>query len=130
MYSESITGALKFAFGRARPFENRGAFSFHPFSFKDFGFQSLPGGHNTEGWAVSTVLSRNAHSKALKILAYTPAMLTFIARIYEDQHWTSDDFLGATIGFVVGSWVVNHHEKKKSAVNVSAIYPFTVSVSF
>ena len=130
IYSETITQTLKFVIGRARPYENQGAFSFHPFTLSGIGFQSLPGGHNTEGWALSTVLSRNAHSTTLKILAYTPALLTFIARVYEDQHWTSDDFLGATIGFVVGSWVVNHHEKKKSAVNVSAIYPFTISLSF
>ena len=129
-YSESITGGLKFVFGRARPFQNQGAFSFHPFSFRNFGFQSLPGGHNTEGWAVSTVLSRNAHSSILKILAYTPAALVFISRIYQDQHWTSDNFLGASIGFVVGSWVVNLHEKKNSPMNMSALCPFIVSISF
>jgi membrane-associated phospholipid phosphatase len=130
LYSESITGVLKFAFGRARPYENKGAFSFHPFLFKKVGFQSLPGGHSTEGWAMSTVLSRNAHSTALKIIAYAPAALTFVSRIYQDQHWTYDDFLGAAIGSVVGSWVVDIHEKKASAVNVSAIYPFTLSISF
>jgi membrane-associated phospholipid phosphatase len=130
IYSESITGGLKFVFGRARPFQNKGAFSFHPFSFKDFGFQSLPGGHNTEGWAMSTVLSHNAHSAVLKVLAYAPAALTFVSRIYQDQHWTSDDFLGAAIGYVVGSWVVDIHMKKASAVNVTAIYPFTVSIRF
>ena len=79
---------------------------------------------------MSTVLSRNAHSNALKILAYVPATLTFVSRIYQDQHWTSDDFLGAAIGFLVGTWVVDLHEKKESAVNVSAIYPLTVSFSF
>jgi hypothetical protein len=130
LYSESITGGLKFVFGRARPFQNQGAFSFHPFSFRNFGYQSLPGGHNTEGWAVSTVLSRNAHSPVLKVLAYTPAVLTFVSRIYQDQHWTSDCFLGAAIGCVVGNWVVNTHEKKESRVNVSAIYPLTISFRF
>jgi membrane-associated phospholipid phosphatase len=130
IYSESVTGLLKIVFGRARPYENKGAFSFRPFAISDIGFQSLPGGHNTEGWAMSTVLSRNAHSEVLKILAYTPAALTFVSRIYQDQHWTSDDFLGATIGFLVGSWVVNLHEKKKSAVSVTAIYPLTVSFRF
>ena len=104
--------------------------TFHPFNISDVGFHSLPGGHNTNGWAMSTVLSRNAHSNALKILAYVPAVLTFVSRVYQDQHWTSDDFLGATIGFLVGTWVVDLHEKKESAVNVSAVYPFTVSFSF
>lgn len=130
IYSESIAGGLKFVFGRARPFKNQGAFSYHPFSFKNYGFQSLPAGHNTEGWAMSTVLSRNAHSTALKIIAYLPATLTFVSRIYQDQHWTSDCFLGAAIGYAVGDWVVDIHEKKNSAVSVSSIYPFTLSISF
>jgi len=130
VYAETITQTLKIVLGRARPYENEGAFSFHPFTFSNIGFHSLPGGHNTEGWAVSTVLSRNAHSRALKILAYAPSVLTFVSRIYQDEHWTSDDLLGATIGFVVGSWVVNRHEMKESAVIVSGIYPISVSIRF
>jgi len=130
VYSELLTQSVKIALGRTRPYENKGAFSFHPFNFSGVGFESLPGGHNTNGFAMSTVLSRNAHSTALKILAYVPAALTFVSRVYQDQHWTSDDFAGATIGILVGSWVVNRHEKKESAVNVSAVYPFTVSIHF
>lgn len=130
LYSETVAQTLKIVFGRARPYENKGAFSFHPFALSGIGFHSLPGGHNTNGWAMSTVLSRNAHSRALKILAFTPAVLTFISRVYQDQHWTSDDFLGATIGIMVGSWVVNLHEKKGSALNVCALYPFTISIRF
>ena len=130
VYSEAITQTLKIAFGRARPYENKGAFSFHPFTLSDIGFHSLPGGHNTNGWAMSAVLSRNAHSNALKILAYIPAALTFVSRVYQDQHWTSDDFLGAAIGYFVGSWVVHLHEKKESAVDVSAVFPLTVSINF
>lgn len=129
-YAEAITQTLKIALGRARPYENQGAFSFHPFTLSHIGFHSLPGGHNTNGWALSAVLSKNAHSNALKILAYLPAVLTFVSRVYQDQHWTSDDFLGAAFGYFVGSWVVHLHEKKESAVNVSAVYPFTVSISF
>jgi len=130
VYSDAITQTLKIAFGRARPYENKGAFLFHPFTLTNAGLHSFPSGHNTNGWAMSTVLSRNAHSNALKILAYVPAALTLVSRVYQDQHWTSDDLLGAAIGCVVGSWVVNLHEKKASAVNVSAIYPFSVSIRF
>jgi membrane-associated phospholipid phosphatase len=136
VYAEIVAGALKIATGRSRPYANKGAFSFHPFNifhkftFSAIGLQSFPGGHNTVGWAMSTVLARNAHSTALKIVAYTPAALTFIARIYQDKHWTSDQFIGATIGFVVGNWVVNLHKKKESMVKVSPIYPFSVSIRF
>jgi membrane-associated phospholipid phosphatase len=130
VYAEGVTQSLKFVFGRARPYENQGAFSYHPFQLSDMGFHSLPGGHNTNGWAMSTVLSRNVHSKTLKALAFLPAALTFFSRVYQDQHWSSDDFLGASIGYFVGSWVVDHHQRKESAVNVSGVFPFTVSINF
>jgi membrane-associated phospholipid phosphatase len=131
LYAESITQALKIAFGRARPYENDGAFSFRPMVLSSgVGFHSLPGGHNTNGWAISTVLSRNARSTPLKILAYAPAALTFLSRVYQDQHWTSDDFLGAAIGLVVGRWVGNLHEQRESGARVMAVAPFTISISF
>jgi membrane-associated phospholipid phosphatase len=129
-FSEGITQTLKIAVSRARPYRDEGAFSYHQFSLSNDDFHSLPSGHNADGWAVSTVLSRNAPSRVLKILVYAPAALTFVSRIYQDQHWTSDAFLGATIGYVVGSWVVNHHEKKEAAVTVSSVYPFAVRIRF
>ena len=76
-YAEIVTQTLKIAIGRARPYENKGAFYFRPFNISDIGFHSLPGGHSTNGWAISTVLSKNAHSTVLKILAYLPASVTF-----------------------------------------------------
>lgn len=130
VYSDLITEVVKFTLGRSRPYENEGAFFYRPFNIRGIGFQSLPGGHNTAGWAMSTVLSRNARSNALKILAYVPATLTLVSRSYQDKHWTSDDFLGAAIGVVVGNWVVNLHGKRESVVNVSASYPPTICIKF
>lgn len=130
VYAETITQTMKLVFGRARPYEGKGAFSYKPLTFSDIGFHSFPGGHATEGWAMSTVLSRNTHSRALKILAYAPSVLTFVSRIYQDKHWTSDCVLGAGIGYFVGSWVVNRHESRQSGAIVSAVYPLSVSFSF
>jgi hypothetical protein len=130
LYANGITQTLKIAVGRSRPYRNEGAFSFHPFVLSSYGRHSLPGGHNTNAWAMSTVLARNTHSTGLKIVAYAPAVLTFVSRVYQDQHWTSDDFLGAAIGVLVGSWVVGRHEQKESAVQLSAIGPCAVSIRF
>jgi membrane-associated phospholipid phosphatase len=130
LYADAATQVVKVAFGRARPYENRGAFSFRPFAFSSIGFRSLPGGHNTAGWAMSTVLAKHTRSTAWKVLAYAPAVLTFVSRVYQDQHWTSDDVAGAAMGFVVGSWVVAHHETRDSAVRVSALAPLAVSFRF
>jgi membrane-associated phospholipid phosphatase len=110
LYTEIITQIVKHSFGRARPFNELGPTSFKPFSFLGWDFTSLPAGHTTWAFSLSTVLSRNAKSVWLKIFAYIPAALTFIARVYQDHHWTSDNFLGAVIGYCVATWVVNQHE--------------------
>jgi hypothetical protein len=128
LYSGGITSVLKFAFGRARPFMNKGSADYQPFTLLDDGFHSFPSGHTTLAFALSTVLSRNAQSSALKVLAFVPAALTMFSRVYQDYHWTSDCLLAAAIGFVVATWVVDLHDQKESTVQVSSICPLTIRI--
>ncbi len=131
IYAGLLTQALKISIGRARPYVGTGSKSFRPFSSFSFikNYQSLPGGHSTVAFVLSTVLSRNAKPVWLKVLAYVPAVLTFTSRVYQDQHWTSDDFLGAVLGYSVATWVVDQHERNESRVHVSSIFPLTISVT-
>ena len=130
LYAAAITYTLKFAFGRARPYTEEGAFTYRPFTMADDGFHSLPSGHATIAFVLSTVLSRNVHSGLLKGLAYVPAAFTVISRVYQDHHWTSDNLLGAAVGYFVATWVVDQHEQTESSFGVSSIYPLTVKITF
>jgi membrane-associated phospholipid phosphatase len=131
LYAGAVTYLLKIAISRSRPYTNEGHTAFHPFTtFFNTDHQSLPGGHNAAAFVLSTVLSRNANPVWLKIAAYTPAALTFVSRVYQDQHWTSDDFLGAAIGFFIATWVVDQHEGNSSAVGVSSLFPLAIRVTF
>ena len=112
LYTEIVTQIVKHAFGRARPYNELGPTAFKPFSFLGWDFTSMPAGHTSWAFSLSTVLSRNAKPVWLKVLAYLPAALTFVARVYQDHHWTSDNFLAATFGYFTASWVVDQHEKK------------------
>ena len=131
IYAGVINYVLKLAIGRARPYMNEGNTSFHPFSslFTE-DHHALPSGHTTVAFVISTVLSRNANPVWLKVLAYLPAALTFISRIYQDKHWTSDNFIGAALGYFIATWVVDKHENNKSIVEVSSMYPLTISIAF
>ncbi len=131
LYAGSVRMLLGEALGRARPYSNEGHKSFHPFSrhSPSQDYQSIPGGHCVIGFALSTVLSRNASPVWLKVLAYVPAGLTFVSRIYQDRHWTSDDVLGTVIGYSIATWVVDQHEQGESRVRVASIFPLTVSVA-
>jgi membrane-associated phospholipid phosphatase len=130
IYAGVTTYLLKMALGRARPYVDEGSKSFHPFSSLFFkqDYQSLPGGHTTVAFVLSTVLSRNAKSGWLKGLAYLPAALTFVSRIYQDQHWTSDDFLGGVIGYFIATWVVDQHEAEVNRVQLSSVCPLTIRI--
>jgi hypothetical protein len=128
LYAGGITTALKLALGRARPFTNRGVSEFQPFTLLDDDFHALPSGHSTLAFALSTVLSRNADSPALKVIAFLPAALTAFSRIYQDYHWTSDCLLGGIIGYAVATWVVDQHDRNESRVSVLSVYPLTIRI--
>jgi hypothetical protein len=131
LYAGGITYLLKMAIGRSRPYVNEGTKMFRPFGAFALktDYQSFPGGHTTAGMVLSTVLSRNAKSDWLKGLAYVPVVLTFVSRIYQDQHWTSDDFGGAILGYFVATWVVDHHEQEEDRIKVSSVYPLSISIA-
>ncbi|MFA7420354.1 MAG: phosphatase PAP2 family protein [Melioribacteraceae bacterium] len=111
IYAGAITTALKLAFGRARPFTEKGTNSFGGWSLFDDSFHSLPSGHATIAFSISTVLAKNASSDLVKVICYIPAVLTAISRVYQDKHWASDVFLGGLIGYSVGSWVTSKHDE-------------------
>ena len=128
LYTEVITQIVKHALGRARPYNELGAKEFKPFSFLGWDFTSMPAGHTSWAFSLSTVLSRNAKQDWLKVFAYLPAALTFIARVYQDHHWTSDNFLAAALGYFIATWVVDKHEKKESMVEISSSFPLTIII--
>jgi len=129
IYSFAVTEVLKTSIGRARPYLNDGAFSYKPFDLSD-DYGSLPSGHVTNAFAVSTVLSKNIKSGFWKIAVYAPAVFTVASRVYEDKHWASDCFLAAAVGYFCGAWVVDNYDKKESVLKISSIYPLIVSIEF
>ena len=107
-------GIIKLGFGRSRPYMNKGAFDFNPISFADYDHRSFPSGHTGIAFSLSTVLSQNSKSDLVKVLVYIPAFATALSRIYDDEHWLSDTFLGAAIGYFVGKWVCDIHKSNES----------------
>jgi membrane-associated phospholipid phosphatase len=107
-----VNGTLKYIIGRARPYLEQGNQTYRPFSeYTNPDHQSFPGGHTGIVMALTTVLSRNAKPVWLKVLAYVPAVLSVVGRVYLDKHWASDVFFGGAIGYLTATWVVDQHEK-------------------
>ena len=117
VYSVTVTGLIKFSFGRARPFKNEGAFSFSPLSFRGTPYMSFSSGHTGLAFSLSTVLAENSDNTLLKIVYYIPAIITGISRIYHDRHWLSDVFFGAAAGYFIAKHVTLIHDDKITLIN-------------
>ncbi|MGD1046371.1 MAG: phosphatase PAP2 family protein [Bacteroidota bacterium] len=129
LYTGALELFMKSLIGRARPYMNEGRATYHTFTFVGDEYHSLPGGHTATAFVISTVLSRNVDPTWLKVLVYLPAIITPISRVYQDQHWTSDNVLGGAIGYFIATWVVDIHERNDSRVHVSSIFPLTISIT-
>jgi membrane-associated phospholipid phosphatase len=129
LYGGAVILTMKSIIGRARPHDNLGRATYHPFTLTGDDYHSLPGGHTATAFIISTVLSRNVKPMWLKVLVYLPAIITPISRVYQDMHWTSDNVLGGAIGFFIATWVVDQHENNNSRLHVSSIFPFTISIT-
>ncbi|MEJ2636627.1 MAG: phosphatase PAP2 family protein [Calditrichia bacterium] len=113
LYSGAFTNILKFAIGRRRPYGGDDNLFFKPFRFSNM-YKSLPSGHATVAFAVSTVMAKSLDNILWKAAWYGAAGLTGCARIYHNAHWTSDVFLGAAIGYGMASLIVKIHKNEKS----------------
>jgi len=129
LYSEVISFTSKTIIGRSRPFRGAGPNVFKPFSFLKSTLNSFPAGHADAAMAFSTVLAKNTDSYVLKVVAYIPAALCLVQRVYSDNHWSSDVVISSALGYFVGNWVVNLHDRKESIVQVTSLYPLGLSVS-
>ncbi|MFQ6037973.1 MAG: phosphatase PAP2 family protein [Candidatus Aminicenantales bacterium] len=106
---------LKAVTGRARPYTEEGARSFHPFSFKS-AYHAFPSGHTASAFAVATVVAEMSREPVVDFLAYTLSTVVALSRVHRESHWASDVFIGAVLGYVVAQKIVRLHEedRKKS----------------
>jgi membrane-associated phospholipid phosphatase len=113
-----ITTITKSVFGRHRPYNNDGSTAFEgPTVNADY--LSLPSGHATVAFALSTTLANRIHNTYASIGLYTLAGITSLSRIYDDKHWASDVILGSAIGYFVADFISG----KKSKDCCYHIYP-------
>ncbi|MGB8317135.1 MAG: phosphatase PAP2 family protein [Ignavibacteriaceae bacterium] len=121
-YAGIITTVLKTGLGRARPYTDNGAFDFFNFTLNN-DFFSLPSGHSTTAFAVSSVLAAKINNIYASIALYGLAGLTMYQRVYSDKHWFSDTFAGAVISTVIGNAIVKFNEcpEKRSRNSLTVI---------
>lgn len=107
--SSIVGGVLKVATDRERPNSGDGDGSFWG------GGSSFPSGHSMAIWSIATAMV-NARPRPIywHIIAYSIASSVSVARIAEEQHFTSDVFVGSTLGFLIGRYIAHQssdHQK-------------------
>ncbi len=110
IFAGFITLIFKSLFGRWRPFTNHGDLSFYGFTFSDNDHLSFSSGHANVAFALSAVLASTTDNIYMKVLYYTPAVITCLSRIYHDQHWLSDVVVGALIALLITKVLINFHK--------------------
>jgi hypothetical protein len=109
-FGKLITQVGKLISGRSRPFRDVGARDFSPFRLTtDSEKRSLPSGHTSSVFALTTVLAKQYPRWWVRLPAYTFASCVGLQRMESRNHWASDVFVGGTIGYVVGSCLVERH---------------------
>lgn len=133
LISGVLSISIKYIFGRSRPNRNEGNTKFNWFEINNT-YNSLPSGHVITAFTTSTVLSKAINNKYASILLYSLAGVTAYQRIASDNHWFSDVFLGASIGYLAGEYFSNVSEKGKIISGEYNLIPFfyqnSIGVSF
>ena len=95
--------ALAYATGRQRPSRDdaRGQFG--------RGGSSFPSDHAAVAWAVAATFAHEYPSPIMKFLAYGMATAISASRINAKQHFPSDVFVGAAIGYLTSEYVYRQH---------------------
>lgn len=121
LYAGITTTVIKMALGRSRPYTNDGPYRFNGFQIKTE-TTSMPSGHVTVAFAVSSVLAERFDNPYASALIYTLAASTVFQRMYSDHHWASDCIPAAVIGYTIGKAVVRFDNDFSKRINVTAGY--------
>ncbi len=113
LYSGLAVSILKYTVGRSRPYTDEGPVTMFTYSFQEANV-SFPSGHTATAFAISTVLANRIDNPIATVALYGLAGFTGYQRIYDNKHWFSDVFVGAAIGYFIGSSIVNSEENRES----------------
>lgn len=105
----------KYAFGRARPDEERGPWT-SVGSGKTRSDASFPSGHSAINFAAVTPFAKEYDAPWL----YAVAAVGSAGRVAGRKHWVSDTVAGGILGYAVGSWLWNaQRDQSKSGLSIN-----------
>jgi membrane-associated phospholipid phosphatase len=108
--------ALKYAFGRERPYEGAGLGRFYQ------GGTSFPSDHSALAWSIASVIAHEYPGPLTEIAAYGLATGVSASRVLGKQHFPSDVVVGAAVGWLIGREVYRaHHDPELGGASAGAL---------
>ena len=102
----------KISAGRARPYLDLGNYYFDPFRMEE-DYYSFVSGHTLVAATTSLVLASRINNDIAKGVLYSLGLLAGVSRLYSDNHWLSDIFLGGALAAAVTNSAMIWREKIK-----------------
>jgi len=137
MFTQGITQVIKYSVGRARPFEDKGAYHFEGFRTHPSSYSlSFPSGHASTAFSLASVIAEQYDNRLIDWAAYGLAFLAAWARVNDNVHFTSDVFFGGILGTWVGKTIVKLNKNKNTESKDLSLQPriglnsIEVSLSF
>ena len=107
--SGSVTLVTKLVTNRQRPRQGNGRGDFWPYGTQHWEWDSsFPSDHATASMALARVLAGEYPHWYVMVPAYGFAETISMSRIFANQHFPSDILVGQVVGFLTGSYVLNH----------------------
>lgn len=115
-----VTESVKRTFGRARPTEDVG-----PYSFFNAGNKSFYSGHTAEAFTIATVIAEmyKEDYPVVPWVAYGFAAVTAYARVHDEAHWASDVIIGAVAGHLITKLAMNAFKGNSDGRGGLLIFP-------
>lgn len=110
-----LTESLKMAISRHRPNTGDAPMTFDgpSLSAKNVSFCS---GHTSSAFSIATVFADvYKDNPFVPPLAYGLATLTGLSRVYSNEHWSSDVFFGAALGYFTSKALLKYHREDQDS---------------
>jgi membrane-associated phospholipid phosphatase len=113
-----VTSAHKMLFNRHRPKAGDGNWAWDGPSISGENV-SFCSGHTSSSFALATVFAEEyKDNKYVPPVAYGLATMVAMSRMYSNEHWVSDTFFGAALGYFTSKAILSYHKKnEKSALS-------------
>lgn len=110
-----LNTGLGYAINRQTPMQGNGKGDFWPHGFRTWpDGQSMPSDHSILVWSFAHVVASEYNGIATRLIVYSMAATVSASRVMAREHFPSDVFVGGSLGYVIGGYVVQRRSTQSA----------------